>query len=444
MKLSKHIYMLGIGGIGMSALAKYLLSRGYRVAGYDRNFSAITGDLESLGAEITTSTLVEDIPAQYRDPKRLTVVYTPAISQSQSLFSFFKESDFTLLKRSELLELITRESETWAVAGTHGKTTTSSILSHLAVELGASPSAFLGGIPLNYGTNYIAGESSVCIVEADEFDRSFHRLYPNSAIITSMEPDHLDIYGTVKEFEAAFYQFSRQVSETLIYKEGLPFKGISYGLHEGDHHLENLRIEKGKYRFDWIGPGLKQEVHMSYPGLHNIENALAAATLCFTKGYASKDIAAAIATFKGVKRRFECHYMSEKGIFIDDYAHHPGELKVLIESLRSLFPERKLSLVFQPHLFSRTRDFMEEFASILSLCDSLWLMPIYPAREEPIEGISSEALLERVNCREKRMVSALELPELVQKMKPNLLVCAGAGDIDRSIEPIKHIFESCY
>ena len=428
--------MLGIGGIGMSALAKYLLRRGYKVAGYDRAYSSITDSLVAMGAEISTDESIEAIPADFKERQSVTVVYTPAISKSQLLFAFFQKADFPLLKRSELLEIITQNSETWAVAGTHGKTTTSSLLSHLAVELGVSPSAFLGGIPINYATNYIQGESNICIVEADEFDRSFHRLYPHSAIITSMEPDHLDIYGTAEEFEEAFHQFSRQISHTLIHKVGLPLKGISYGLEEGDHHIENLRIEDSNYFFDWIGPGFRQAVFMSYPGLHNIENALAAAALCFSKGFATEDIASAISSFKGVKRRFEYHLRTEKAVYIDDYAHHPGELKVLIESIRSLYPDRKLTLLFQPHLFSRTRDFMQDFAAILSQCDSLWLMPIYPAREEPIAGIDSEALLERIVCREKRLVSAAEITLLIQKEKPELLVSAGAGDIDRSIESI--------
>jgi len=443
MKLNSHIYMLGIGGIGMSALAKYLLSRGYKVAGYDRVFSPITDSLVALGAQISIDSSVDQIPLEFKKRGSVTVVYTPAISKTQSLYSFFEESSFPLIKRSELLEHITQNSETWAVAGTHGKTTTSSILSHLAVELKVQPSAFLGGIPINYATNYIQGESNVCIVEADEFDRSSHRLYPHSAIITSMEPDHLDIYGTAEEFEEAFHQFSRQVSHTLIYNFGLPLKGISYGLKEGDHHIENLRIEDSNYFFDWIGPGFRQAVFMTYPGLHNIENAIAAAALCFSKGFDPKSIASAISTFKGVKRRFEYHIRSEKAVYIDDYAHHPGELKVLIESIRSLYPNRKLTLVFQPHLFSRTRDFIDGFASVLSLCDSLWLMPIYPAREEPIEGINSEALLERIICKEKRMVSASEIPFLIQKERPELLVSAGAGDIDRSIEPIKQAIELC-
>lgn len=433
MMKDKDIYFfLGIGGIGMSALAQHLLRHGQHVLGYDRRPSGITEKLESLGAEISFAKQPD-----MELPPKTKVVYTPAIQQEDPWFQFAKNCDPAMRKRSELLQEVCNEMQCLAVAGTHGKTTTSAILCHLLTELGAAPTAFLGGVLKGADSNYLAGQDRLCVVEADEYDRSFLKLHPQHAIITSVEADHLDVYGSERDYVQAFIDFRRQVEGHCFIERHLTLKGTTYGFTHAEHAVQNLRISEMAYHFDWVGPGFQQTVKLPYPGKHNVLNALGAAALCSEMGYAIADIATALSSFPGVKRRFELLYHSQRHVYYDDYAHHPGELAVLIESLREWHPDKPLTMIFQPHLFSRTRDHMTEFAEVLNRVDHLILMPIYPAREKPISGISSEVLLEKATCEKKQIAEGAALLDLLERLQPELLVTAGAGDIDRLVPDIQ-------
>ncbi len=435
--LKSNLFLLGIGGIGMSALAKFLSLKGHKLYGYDRNTSSITQSLVDIGISVITEENLSLLEPEFLNNETTDIIYTPAIPANSLLKTHFEENGFRLLKRSEVLEMATQNYITLAVAGTHGKTTTSAVLCYLLSVLGHNPNAFLGGIAKNFNNNFVAGNGPYCVVEADEFDRSFLRLHPYAAIITAMDPDHLDIYQNKDDFEKTFLQFSKQVSHHLLVKNGLPISNAkTYGWGEGDYQILNLTVAHNRYQFIWKGPGFSQEVVMHYPGRHNVENAIAAASLLHMLKLDEKELAGALAQFEGVKRRFEIQIPNANTVYVDDYAHHPEELKALLNSVRELYPEHKLTLVFQPHLFSRTRDFMAEFGRALALSDELFLLPIYPAREIPIPDITSERLLETVPMKNKQCLSSEDFLKKLETYSPQLLISAGAGDIDQLVEPI--------
>jgi UDP-N-acetylmuramate--alanine ligase len=446
------IYFIGIGGIGMSALARYFRLQGKTVSGYDR-------------AETTlTRTLIEEgIPVSYIDdpatiPKDVQlVVYTPAIPESHQGLNYYREHRFELMKRSEVLGLITENSLNVCVAGTHGKTTISTMIAHILRDSGMGSNAFLGGISANYNTNFWSHENNICVVEADEYDRSFLKLHPDIAVISSMDADHLDIYGTGEAVKEAFIAFSKKIKSggTLVQKHGLPIpkpagdiEQLSYHLTDGnaDIYTKNLRIQAGNYVFDVAGKeGKLSDVRLNVGGWHNVENALAAIAACRKLGLAGEKIVPALNNFRGVRRRFEYHVQGKGPVYIDDYAHHPRELEVLISSARELFPDRKLVIIFQPHLFSRTKDFADGFASVLDKADEVILLPVYPARELPIEGISSSTILNKMEMAKRQIMQKQEVLDRVRAIQPGertVLITAGAGDIDELVKPITDLLKA--
>ncbi len=440
-----RVYLVGIGGIGMSGLARYFNKRGCVVAGYDKTKTVLTSELESEGIAITYVDDAMEIHPEFlvHDPSTL-VIYTPAIPADSGILNFFSTNDFVLRKRSQVLGIISEGSFTIAVAGTHGKTTTSSLIAHMLKDSGYDCSAFLGGIASNYNSNVLFGDNNVMVVEADEFDRSFLTLHPDIAIVTSMDADHLDIYGEKSQLEESFRLFAAQVKRNgkLIYKYQLPIKkeGISYGLNSSssDYTSHNIRIDKGTYVFDFKNGSVEiKNIKLGIAGLHNVENATAAIIVGLLLKIEPDKIKSALESFKGVKRRFEYIVRNEKNIFIDDYAHHPEELRAFLNSVRQLFPNRKLTTVFQPHLYSRTRDFAEGFSEVLGISDELILLDIYPARELPIPGVSSEMLLDKVNIDNKQICSKQELMQVLSTKELDVIVTVGAGDIDTMVEPIK-------
>lgn len=442
------VYFLGIGGIGMSALARFFLSKGITVGGYDRTRTALTDHLVMEGMNIHFS---DDI--NLADKNASLVVYTPAIPQDHSEFDFFRQGGFKLCKRSEVLGMITASSFALCVAGTHGKTTTSAMLSHILRNSGFGCNAFLGGIATNYETNFWSSDNNVSVVEADEYDRSFLKLNPAIAIITSMDADHLDIYGTHTQMEDAFIAFSEKIKPDglLIYKydlkRGPELKGsnkISYSVEDqrSDAHIKNLKIENGSYKFDVVVKEVViNEVLLQMGGRHNIENTVACIAAALQLGISQSEIKKAVSSFKGVKRRFEYVVKTAERIVIDDYAHHPEELKALIESVRELYPELKCTIVFQPHLFTRTLDFAKEFAQVLSKADEVFLLPIYPAREAPINDVTSELIAKEITGVDKQVIEKEDLLKKLQTNKPALLLIAGAGDIDTMVDTIKNIMQ---
>ena len=442
----RSIYFLGIGGIGMSAIARYFNSRGIKVSGYDKTETLLTKQLQAEGISVH----YEDSIAMV-DEEADFIVYTPAIPSDHQEYKFLIENGYVLLKRSEVLALITKSSFNICVAGTHGKTTTSSMIAHILRHSGYGCNAFLGGIASNYNTNFWSDTNNVCVIEADEYDRSFLKLNPDIAIITAMDPDHLDIYETKKNFSDAFVSFSEKVKNggLLICKEGLDrlkdfvcSEKVTYDLNKAtaDAYAKNLTSINGSYQFDVKIAGVEiEKVELNMGGLHNIENAIAAIFVAKKLGISDVKIKEAIATFQGVKRRFEYVIKSDQMVMIDDYAHHPSELEALIKGVRGLFPGKKCSLVFQPHLYSRTRDFVEGFAYALSLADEVFLLPIYPAREKPIKGITSELIAEKMGMNKVVLVSKEELLEVLKNKKnTEVLIMAGAGDIDSLVMPIKN------
>ncbi|MFM9057044.1 MAG: UDP-N-acetylmuramate--L-alanine ligase [Bacteroidota bacterium] len=452
----QQVYFLGIGGIGMSALARYFRAAGLAVAGYDRTSTPLTDSLIEEGMEIHFQDSVEAIPSRYRDPlcvQHTLIIRTPAVPSGHSELNWFVNAGYTLMKRSEVLGLITQGQKTLAVAGTHGKTTTSSILAHLLQRAGHNCTAFLGGISTNFGSNLLlgdpAGQNHEIVVEADEFDRSFLTLHPYGSVITSMDPDHLDIYGSESIMHDTYRSYASQVSAdgVLVVKEGLHLgetaaRQLSYGVdsHDTDYSARRIFIHDGNYCFDLHTPGFVLEgLKLGLPGRHNVENAVGACALALESGTDPGAIPSALATYSGVQRRFERHISSGSTIYIDDYAHHPSEIRAAIGSARELFPERRLTVVFQPHLFSRTRDFMQEFADALSLADNLYLLEIYPARELPIAGITSSALLDCIGIQHKQLIGRSELLDRFRSEPPALLLTLGAGDIDQLVQPLKTI-----
>ncbi len=444
------VYLIGIGGIGMSGLARYFKKRGCIVAGYDRTETALTKSLADEGIDIVYDDDISQIHSDFlvHDPGTI-VIYTPAVPSDSRMFNFFSSNDFVLRKRSQILGIISEGSYTIAVAGTHGKTTTSCIIAHILKHTGYDCSAFLGGIAVNYNSNVLFGDNNVLVVEADEFDRSFLALHPDIAIVTSMDADHLDIYGDKNHLEESFRLFASQVKRAgkLIYKYNLPIRkeGLSYGLNtsSSDFIAHNIRIENGNYYFDFrVGKKNIKHLQLGLPGLHNVENATAAVAVALLLGIDEEKIRAALASFKGVKRRFESILKNDRYVYIDDYAHHPEELRACINSVKQLYPSRKLTAIFQPHLYSRTRDFAQGFAEVLGTVDDLILLDIYPARELPIQGVSSEMLLKKINLEHKVVCSKENLIQELSKHTLDIVLTVGAGDIDTMVQPIKELLSN--
>ena len=436
----ERIYFLGIGGIGMSALARYFLANNFEVAGYDRDQSDICISLINDSCQILFDDDPRIIPTSFREKNKTLVVYTPAISKNNKLIKYFIDQDYLLCKRAEILGTITQNLECLAIAGTHGKTTISSLLAYILSDNLIDCSAFLGGIATDFDSNLRIGSEDVAVVEADEFDRSFLKLSPNWALISSMDADHLDIYGTAHNLVESFRLFSDMVEDgNLIVKEGLDMPSkytYALGSDTADFSAKNIRVEGGAYYFDLVYPkGVCENVITGLPGIHNVENALAAFSMAYIQGLSVSGIVDSIASFSGVKRRFEYHVKTDNQIYIDDYAHHPKEIEVAIRSVRDLHPNKELTVIFQPHLFTRTRDFMDDFAKSLSFADHVMLLNVYPARELPIEGVNSQVLLNKITVKNKGLYDKSKFPEAIDKSP--VIMTLGAGDIDELIQPIK-------
>ena len=438
----KHFYFIGIGGIGMSALARYFKAKGNYVTGYDRTSTELTKTLENEGIPVNYEDKEELIPEVIlQNPQTALVVYTPAVPKEHKQFEFLKANEFEITKRAQLLGEVTNEKFCLAVAGTHGKTTTTAILGHLLKETGAKVTAFLGGISEDIQSNLIMQGDEVVVVEADEFDRSFLNLSPNIAAITSMDADHLDIYGDKSELEKSFREFAAKVPEDgkLFVKNGLPLEGVKIGIDdESDYTAKNIKIEEGSYVFDLKTPSeIIENLRFNLPGKHNLLNAMTALAMAIEYGTPTDDLARALYSFKGVKRRFSYKIKTDNLVLIDDYAHHPTEISAVHQAVREMYPNKKVLAVFQPHLFSRTRDFAEDFASSLSNFDKVFLLDIYPARELPIEGISSAWLLDKISNPEKSLVQKKNLVETIQNENAEVVVMMGAGDIGEEVEKVK-------
>lgn len=446
------VYFLGIGGIGMSALARYFNYHGLMVGGYDKTQSALIEKLIEEGCQVHFDDLGNKIPKHFNNPDNTLIVYTPAIPKNHKELSFFKENNFKIFKRAEVLGILTRQSKGLCVAGTHGKTTTSSMLAHILDHSSWKCNAFLGGIATNFNSNLVLSESSdLTVIEADEFDRSFLHLSPFASIVTSVDADHLDIYGNEDQFIEGFRQYAMKtdVNGYLIQKEGLKLNSLSktvtysYDSTTADYSVQNLKWVSGFLIGDVrLKNSFWSNVKFGIPGIHNAENALACIALLNEMGMDEQSIRNGLASFVGVKRRFEYCIREEKFVYIDDYAHHPKEIKALIDSIKMLYPTMKIRGVFQPHLFSRTKDFSEGFAAELSRLDEVVLMPIYPAREEPIHGITSEWLLQQIKCDKKSLKSPAEILQYFSDLKEGVLLTIGAGDIDRIVSPLKEILSS--
>ena len=435
-----NVYFIGIGGIGMSAIASYFKSNGKNVAGYDRISSSITSSLQENGMNIHFNDSINLIPGEFKNSEQSLIVYTPAIPKDHSELSYFYKNNFIILKRAEVLGEITKDTFCFAVAGTHGKTTTSTILGHILKDSGVDATSFLGGISENYNSNLILGGNDISVVEADEYDRSFLKLSPTIACITSMDADHLDIYSEQSALETSFIEFSNKVSDTLIIKKGLQIKGKTFGIEEeADYDAKNLKIENGAYIFDVQTPSdYIENIKINLPGKHNVLNTVAALAMANNYGVPLQTIAKALLTFKGIKRRFTYAIKTENMVLIDDYAHHPTEINAVIDSVQELYPTKKVLGIFQPHLFSRTKDFVGEFSKSLSRFDELILLEIYPARELPIEGVTSNWLLDKISIKNKQVSSKEKLVENVLKSQAQIIVMIGAGDIGELVDVIKN------
>ena len=450
----KNIYFLGIGGIGMSAIARYFNAKGYSVAGYDKTETELADKLRSEGIQVHFEDNTVFIPEDFKNPNYTLVVYTPAIPDDLTEYLFFKKNNFTIMKRSQILGAITKSQEAICIAGTHGKTTTTTMIAHTLHNSFFDCNAFLGGLSKNFESNlHLSNKSNLVVVEADEFDRSFLTLAPQIAVVTATDADHLDIYGTYEEYLKSFEQFVALIKPggALIMKNGLPIKPVvqegvkiyTYSVEKGDFHAENIKIANGKIIFDVVYPlGVLKGVDLGVPVYINIENAIATCAVSLLKGLSHEEIRKAIASFQGVARRFDFHIKQDNLVLVDDYAHHPNEVKASIESLRRLYSDKKLTGVFQPHLYTRTRDFADEFAASLSLLDEVLLLDIYPAREEPIEGVTSQIILDKVTAKEKRLISKDELLDYVRTHPIEVLATIGAGDVNLMLPQIKNILLS--
>ena len=454
-----NIYFLGIGGIGMSALARWFSRKGLTVSGYDRTSTTLTKELEQEGIAIHYEDAVENIPAEVNSEKEKTlVVFTPAVPKDHKEYNHLKDNGYTILKRSEVLGLITKDYRTIAVAGTHGKTTTSSMIAHILKVAGKDMVGFLGGITTNYNSNLVMhgdiNANTIAVVEADEFDRSFLRLFPQVAIVTSADADHLDIYGDHEALVQSFKDFIKQINKdgTLIIHESVDelltrdthVKKSTYSMSRGQFFASSITAKGGFFEFDLQGLSKVEHIKLGVPGFHNIENAIAASIAASAFKIPTYVIREALESFTGVKRRFEYIIKGRRVIYVDDYAHHPTEIEAFLKSMKSLYPGRKLTVIFQPHLFTRTRDFAEGFSKSLSLADELFLMDIYPARELPIPGVDSDMLLAgitspvKVRCRKDDLMSKLE------SVDADVIVTVGAGDIDNFVDPIKKMLLNRY
>lgn len=442
---AERIYFIGIGGIGMSALARYFLKQGKAVGGYDRTKTAITNSLADLGADIHYNDDFDAVPHQFKNPLNTLVIYTPAIPADHQEFNEFQNQKFLIHKRSEVLGMIANQGYCMAVAGTHGKTTTSAILAHLLQECGVGVTAFLGGILENTGSNFVLEGEDVIVVEADEFDRSFLQLHPDVACITSMDADHLDIYDSHQSLQDTFKEFAQRVKdpECLYRRFGLPLEGKSFGLEaNADIAAQNIQVEEGGYVFDIVsGKTTISSVRFELPGYHNIANALAAFAMATHVCTSKEQLAKALSSFQGVHRRFT-HRLKSPRVLIDDYAHHPSEIDAVYQAISTFYPNQKNVAIFQPHLFSRTRDFCDAFAKSLSQFDAVILLDIYPAREAPIPNVSSEVLIEKISVKNKCLVAKSELIHQSILLESEVIVMMGAGDIADEVWSVKHILEN--
>ncbi|MBN2669698.1 MAG: UDP-N-acetylmuramate--L-alanine ligase [Bacteroidales bacterium] len=450
----RQIYFLGIGGIGMSALARFFNTQNYSIAGYDKVRTTLCEQLENEGMHIHYNDDVSLIPPQFLRADDTLVVYTPAIPKDHTEWNYLQEQQFTILKRAQVLGLISKHYQTIAVAGTHGKTTISTMTTHLLNSSSLKANGFLGGISKNYHSNMVlSSESKMVVTEADEFDRSFLNLFPNMALISSMDADHLDIYGEHEALQASFVSFVDQIHEqgTLVYKKGLPMpekRSIQYYTYaidnpEADFYASHIQLQNELYQFDLESPlGRFENLILGIPGIVNLENAIGASALAVLNGVKAHELREGLKTYQGVLRRFDYQIRTPKLVYIDDYAHHPEELKAFISSVRKIYPTRKLTGIFQPHLYSRTKDFAEGFAQSLSLLDQVFLMDIYPARELPIPGVSSEMIFKDIKIDDKHLTSKANLLELLKNHKFDVLLTMGAGDIDTFVKPLKTWLES--
>ncbi len=437
---SKSIFFLGIGGIGMSAIARFFKSSGQAVFGYDRFQSELCKQLESEGMKIHYEDDTELLSKKI-EPQNTLVVYTPAIPSDNKHLAYFQENGYTLIKRARLLGEIAAEQQCLAIAGTHGKTTTSSLLAHLFRANGQNISAFLGGISTNYQTNFWGSrKTEILVAEADEYDRSFLNLKPDAAAITSTDADHLDIYGEENSLKETFQTFASSVKDLLLVHENAGLaNGLRYGLSaDAQYRATNIRIEDHHYTYDLIYPqGQIKDIKLGLPGRYNVENSIAAAGIGLHYGLSEEEVKLGLESFKGVKRRFEYHIKQDDLVYIDDYAHHPREIEALALSIKELYPEKKITAIFQPHLYSRTRDFMPQFADSLALFDELILLDIYPARERPIAGVTANALLELIPSDTKSLAARQEIINRFSKEKPQVILTIGAGDIDQLVPALK-------
>lgn len=443
------VYFLGIGGIGMSALARYYYSRGFRVLGYDHTASHLTHDLETEGMQITYSDDVDALSALDIDPIHTLVVRTPAVPEETAIYTYFRNNGYTILKRAEVLGMVTKQMKALCVAGTHGKTTTSTILAHLMYQSEIGTNAFLGGISSNYGTNILLQkDSNYVVVEADEYDRSFHHLTPYMSVITAVDPDHLDVYGTPEVYRESFEYYTSLIQSALIIKKGLNItprlkqgaKLYTYSAsEEADFYADNIRVDKGNIYFDFHTPtDSLLDLRLGVPVWVNIENSVAAMAVAWLNGVSKEELRLGLLSYSGVYRRFNIHVNNERVAYVDDYAHHPTEIQTSIDSVRRLFPDRHFIGIFQPHLYTRTRDFADDFARVLSTLDEVVLLPIYPARELPIPGVTSDMLLSKINCPKKALIEKADLVQFMQskmlsETQPVVVMTIGAGDIDRLV-----------
>jgi len=455
-----NVYLIGIGGIGMSSLARWFKRSGLRVAGYDKTETKLTAALQSEDITIHFEDDIDFVPSAFKDQSNTLVVFTPAIPDKHSEFKYFKKAGFKVIKRSEALGLITKRMKTIAVAGTHGKTTTCSIIAHILKQGGESVVAFLGGIATNYGTNFIApkkiGNEAIAVVEADEFDRSFLALKPKMAVVTSADADHLDIYGDSNALRDSFKEFIKRIKSkgSLFINEKIADELVerdfdrpvyTYGINQGQFFASNITVKDGFFVFSY-----RDELHniddlrLGVPGLHNIENATAAVAVALKLGVKPAKIKEALSSYEGVKRRFEYVIKHENLVMVDDYAHHPVEINALLKSLRVLYPGKKITAIFQPHLYSRTKDFAAEFADSLSQADEVIMLDIYPAREEPIEGVTSDLILKDINTKYKITCKKVELIQELDKLNLEVLATIGAGDIDKLVDPVREHLNKKY
>jgi UDP-N-acetylmuramate--alanine ligase len=463
MTLEKYhnIYFLGIGGIGMSALARWFMKSGLFVAGYDRTQTVLTDELEREGMVIHYDDNIQHIPQQVLDNKEQSlIIFTPAIPTDHVEFNYLKDNGYTILKRAEVLGLITKSYRTIGVAGTHGKTTTSSMIAHILKSAKKNMVAFLGGITTNYESNLViegeAGKDTIVVVEADEFDRSFLRLYPETAVVTSADPDHLDIYGDHESMIVSFREYVKQIKQggSLIIHESIAERLAGdathiqkniYSMSRGQFFAGNITAHSGFFEFNLCGFATTEErVRLGVPGFHNVENAVAASIAAHQYGVSIAQIKEALESFKGVKRRFEFVVSGSKVIYVDDYAHHPTEIEAFLRSMKSMYPRRKLTVVFQPHLYTRTRDFAEGFAKSLSIADELLLMDIYPARELPIPGVDSDMIFKNITSKVKILCGKADVMQKLEALDIDVLATVGAGDIDTFVQPIKEMLNRKY